>query len=506
MMIPSGRKESEVSPFASSISLSPIKRLTSDQEKALERIRAYPNDTFYIYGVTGSGKSEVYLKRAEDIIKEGKQVLYLVPEITLSHQLLEEVSTRFEGKVAIIHSALTPSQRLKAWNEIITGEVSLVIGARSSVFAPFKDLGLIIIDEEHDTSYKSGSTPRYHARQVAQYRCGKKHIQLLMGSATPSLEAWRLILEQKIKSISLPNRIGEGHFPKITIVNVLKEKRNISAVLESAIRETLKEKKGVILFLNRRGFNYSYICSSCGHIITCKNCSVSLTYHKRENKLVCHTCGYSEPLRKVCPECGSVDLVPRGFGTENVEEEARQLFPNARIARLDTDVVSGDKKKSKEIIEEFREGRIDILLGTQMIAKGLNFPLVSLVGVLNADSSLSIPDFRAAERTFGLLHQVAGRVGRYRDDGKVIIQTTQPNNPAIQCVVTNDLERFYRLELNERKLTMFPPYSRLINFTIRGKDHERVQLSSNRLEIIAYELEEQYPDIEIFSSSPSLIE
>lgn len=506
MMIPSGRRESSAYTFSSEVSFKPIESLTEDQKRALDKLRKAPRETFYIYGVTGSGKSEVYLRRIEDIIKEGKQALYLVPEITLSHQLSTEVASRFEGKVAILHSALTPSQRLKAWRQIQEGEVSLVIGARSSVFAPFKSLGLIVIDEEHDTSYKSGNTPRYHARQVAQYRAQKEQIQLIMGSATPSLEAWRLITEQKMKSISMPNRIGEGHFPKITVVNILKEKRNISTELELAIRETLKEKKGVILFLNRRGFSYNYICSSCGHVITCPNCSLSLTYHKKRGRLVCHTCGYSEPLVKSCPECGAYDLVPRGFGTENVYEEAVSLFPGARVERLDTDVVNGDKKKAQEIIDDFREGKIDILLGTQMIAKGLNFPLVSLVGIINADSTLSIPDFRAAERTFELLQQVSGRVGRYRDDGRVIIQTTQPTVPAIQCATSNDLEYFYKLELEERRHTLFPPYSRLVNLTLRGRDRDKVESSISDLESMAFELEEGFPDVEIFSASPCLIE
>ncbi len=506
MMIPSGKRESEVSSFFSAVSFKPIEKLTDDQEKALTRLRDRPEDTFYIYGVTGSGKSEVYLRRIEDVIKEGKQALYLVPEITLTHQLSEDVSERFKGRVAILHSALTPSQRLKYWHQIKDGSVDLIIGARSSVFAPFKNLGLIVIDEEHDSSYKSGSSPRYHARQVAQYRAAKAKAQLIMGSATPSLEAWRLVLEQKIRSIEMPNRIGEGHFPRIKVVNCLREKRNISQELESAIRDTLQQKKGVLLFLNRRGYSYNYVCSSCGHVITCPNCSVSMTYHKKDKRLVCHTCGHSEPLVKICPECGAVDLHPRGFGTENVEQEVMNLFPSARVARLDTDVVSGDKKKSQKIIDDFKSGEIDILLGTQMIAKGLNFPLVSLVGIINADSSLSLPDFRSAERTFSLLQQVSGRVGRYRDDGLVIIQTTQANNPAIECAADNDLERFYRLELAERKITLFPPYSRLINLTIRGRNEKKVQKNITELEKMAFSLEEKYPEVEIFSSSPCAIE
>lgn len=506
MMIPSGRRESETSSFSSDVSFKPIACLSRDQQNALDRLRSYPLETFYLYGVTGSGKSEVYLRRAEDFINEGRQVLYLVPEITLTHQLSNEVSERFKGRVAILHSALTPSQRLKYWHQIQAGDVDLIIGARSSVFAPFKNLGLIIIDEEHDQSYKSGNTPRYHARQVAQYRALKSHAQLIMGSATPSMEAWRLVVEQKIKSITMPNRVGDGHFPRIVVVSTLKQKRNISDELEVYIRDTLKAKKGVILFLNRRGYSYNYFCSSCGEVLTCPNCSISLTYHKKNNRLVCHTCGYSEPPVKICPNCGAVSLTPRGFGTENVEQEVKALFPGATVARLDTDVVSGDKKQAQRIIDDFRDGRIDILLGTQMIAKGLNFPLVSLVGIINADSTLSIPDFRASERTFDLIHQVSGRVGRYRNDGIVVVQTSQPYAPAIECACSNDLERFYRLELEERRKTMFPPFSRMVNLTIRGRNMEKVMENAKRLEMTASSLEGSYEEVEIFSAIPCIIE
>ena len=505
-MIPSGRRESETSSFFSFSSFSPVAKLTDEQEAALSRLRSFPKDIFYLYGVTGSGKSEVFLRRAEDVIKEGKQVLYLVPEITLSHQVSGEVYQRFDKRVAILHSALTPSQRLKAWRSIMKGEVDLVVGARSSVFAPFKNLGLIIMDEEHENAYKSGQSPRYSARQVAQYRAGKWKAQFIMGSATPSLEAWNLIRLQKIKSVVMRNRIGEASFPKMTIVNMRGEKRNISQKLEEEIRIALKEKKGVILFLNRRGFSYGYECKTCGAVVECPNCSVAMTYHKARKRLICHTCGFSEPLVKVCPECGSLDISPRGYGTENAEEEARALFPFSKIERLDTDVTNGDSEKTQEILSKFRDGEIDILLGTQMIAKGLNFPKVSLIGILNADSSLALPDFRAGERTFDLLHQVAGRAGRYRDDGKVIIQTTQPMAPAIQMAASNDLEHFYERELAQRKETMFPPFSRLINLVIRGKDEEKVKEATMALGEIASNMSDEDEEIEVFSPSPCLIE
>ena len=505
-MIPSGRRESEYAPFSTVSSFRRVENLSPDQEHALSVLRSGKKKMYYIFGITGSGKSEVYLRRAEDIIESGKQVLYLVPEITLTHQISSEVYTRFSGRVAILHSALTPSQRLKEWMRILNGEVDIVIGARSSVFAPFKNLGLIIIDEEHEGAYKSGSAPRYHARQVAQYRAQKSSAELIMGSATPSLEAWKLMRSSRLSTIIMRNRIGEGKFPRVRILDMTGETRNISPELESEIRSALDRKRGVILFLNRRGYSYGYVCRSCGSVIECPNCSVSMTYHKSARKLVCHTCGYSTPLMKTCPVCRSRELIPSGFGTESAEEEVRQLFPSSRIERLDTDSVKGDKDHTAEILSEFREGKIDILLGTQMIAKGLNFPLVSLVGVINADSSLSLPDFRAGERTFDLLYQVAGRAGRYSDDGLVIIQTRQPSAPAVALVAANRVEDFYDRELAERRETGFPPYTRLVNLTLRSLNEEKARESADDLEKTAIALADGREDIEIFSASPCLIE
>ncbi len=505
IMIPSGKRESELSPFYSPTSFHSIENLTEEQEKALKLLREHPKEVCYIYGVTGSGKSEVYLRRAEDVIGEGRQVLYLVPEIALSNQLSDEVYTRFHSRVAIIHSSLTPSQRLKAYHDIKSGNVDLVIGARSSVFAPFRDLGLIIMDEEHETSYKSSNNPRYHARQVAQYRAERSGAQFIMGSATPSLEAWKLISTHKIRSAFMTRRIGEGRFPKVQVVNISSLNRNISFELEARIRETLSQKKGVILFLNRRGYGYSYVCKTCGHVLVCPKCSVTLTYHKNSSRLVCHTCGYSERKSISCPICSSRDLIAKGFGTENVEEEARMLFKGARIERLDSDVAV-KKDASHDILERFSKGDIDILLGTQMIAKGLNFPLLGLVGILNADSSLMIPDFRASERTFDLIHQVSGRVGRFRGDGLVVVQTLNPTEPSIRYSISNEPERFYEYELKERSKVLFPPFSRLINITLRGKSREKVSQSSRDIEALASSLDEEYESLEVFRSSPSLIE
>ncbi len=505
-MIPSGRRESEVSPFFEPSSFRPIETLSAGQEHALSVLREEKSRMYYIFGITGSGKSEVYLRRAEDVIAKGKQVLYLVPEITLSEQLSDEVYTRFSGRVAILHSDLTPSQRLKSWHGIMSGEIDLVIGARSSVFAPFRSLGLIILDEEHETSYKSGNAPRYHARQVAQYRAAKCGAEFIMGSATPSFEAWKLMREQRIRRIDMPERVGSGRYPEIRVINTIREKRNISPELETEIRKALKNRRGVLLFLNRRGYAYGYECNTCGAPVTCPNCSVSLTYHKRENRLVCHTCGYSSPPVDVCPECGSVDLSPHGYGTENIEAEAAALFPSAVIRRLDSDTKGKGRDEMQRMLHDFRDGKIDILLGTQMIAKGLNFPSVSLVGVLNADSSLSVPDFHSSERTFDLLHQVAGRAGRYSDDGLVLIQTRQPLSPAIRYAAENDIESFVRTEMDMRKRTMFPPFTRLINITVRGRNEEKTAEAAEEIEKLAAGLEPQFPDVEIFSASPALVE
>ncbi len=510
MMVPSGKRETESSLFeAEEISGNAVLSLSEDQQKALEILDKAEEGMFYLYGVTGSGKSEVYLRTAERVIAKGKQVIYLVPEITLTHQITSSVLARFDNKVAILHSALTPSQRLKYWNQIISGEVKLIIGARSAIFAPCSDLGLIILDEEHESSYKSGNTPRYHARQIAQLRATRNKIPFIMGSATPSLEAWYMMKKGVVQQINMLHRVGQGAFPKVQIVNLLGEGRSISRVLEKEIIASLARRRTVILFLNRRGYNYAYSCSSCGEVVTCPNCSVPLTYHKKDNRLVCHYCGYSTPLLDSCPTCHSTSLSVSGFGTEKVEEEVKKLFPSARIARLDTDVASEQKDKVYQILDDFKAGRIDILLGTQMVAKGLNFPLVDLVGVVNADSTLNVPDFRSQERTFALLEQVAGRAGRYAPDGKVIIQTCQVNNPAIVKASEHNLYDFYEQELKIRKDLMFPPFSRLVNLTFRCKNEElAIKYATEMGNLLEAQIEQKKlgSEISVIGTSACLIE
>lgn len=483
LQIPGGKREKTISMSINEedISTKKIDNLSDEQEEALRILRKKEKALYYLYGVTGSGKSEVYFRFANDIIKENKQVIYLVPEITLTHQLIQQVSQRFSKEVAILHSAMTQSQRLSQWLKIFKGEVSIVIGVRSAIFAPFHNLGLVIIDEEHENSYKSSQTPRYHARQVAQHICKKTNAILIMGSATPSLEAYKLMKENHITKIDLLKRVGFGNMPKMKVVNMINEKGIISRELEREIDKTLKNKKQVILFLNRRGFSYYFHCRSCGYEMKCPNCSISLTYHKNNNSMVCHYCGYKSRPIKICPECNSLDVGYRGFGTEMVEQEVKALFPFATVDRLDGDVAK-EKKQIFSVLDRFKTGETNILLGTQMVAKGFNFPNVELVGIVLADSAMNIPDFRSQERTYALITQVAGRAGRFNDKGKVIIQTLQPDNTAIQKALKSERESFYDEELLIREETEFPPYTRQLNLVFRGLNKEEVYQFSELFE------------------------
>lgn len=474
-MIPNGRRDSTLNTldFDSDLTDSNI-NLSEEQTHAIEEILSGRHQCCYLYGVTGSGKTEVFLRVAEAFIARGLQVIYLVPEITLTHQLARMVTTRFDQKVAILHSALTPAQRIKEWRRIRSNEVSLVIGARSAVFAPCENLGLIIIDEEHESSYKSDRSPRYHARQIAQRRLAMSHGTLLMGSATPSLESYQMAkTPDKLFMLRLNHRVSGGRLPTFQVVSLLGQKDILSQELISRINQTIDDHRQVILFLNRRGFNYSFHCNTCGFELKCPHCSVNLTYHKTQDAFVCHYCGYQTRRISSCPECHSLDVSYSGFGTEKVEDQVRSIFPRARIARLDTDTAR-IKGEISSVIDDFRDGKYDILLGTQMVAKGLNFPRLSLVGIVLADSTLNIPDFRSAERTFSLLVQVGGRSGRYDSSGRVLIQTTKPEAPAIAYAVAGKTDEFYELELQNRRETAFPPFVRLVQIVFRGKNEEKV--------------------------------
>jgi primosomal protein N' (replication factor Y) len=375
---------------------------------------------------------------------------------------------------------MSPSARLAEWLRIRRGEARIVVGPRSAIFAPVKDLGLVIIDEEQDGSYKSGNTPRYHARQMAMRRCAQTGAHLVMGSATPSAEAWKLMGDGAIKRLDLTRRLSGGAMPEIRIVSLEGSAGCLTDELKEEIRETARMGRQTILFLNRRGFAYFYHCRSCGYELHCKHCSVSLTWHKNRDRAVCHYCGYSAVPPRSCPNCGSLDAGFTGFGTELIEEEVRRTFPELRIRRADADTAA-KKDSLKETLALFKAGEVDLLLGTQMVAKGLNFPGVRLVGVVLADTGLHLPDFRAAERTFSLIVQVAGRSGRYFPGGKVILQTLRPRDPAILRSCALDVEGFFAAELAQRKALNFPPYSRLIRFTAAGADPDRTERAIRRL-------------------------
>ena len=483
-MIPSGRRETSAGGFGFEEEVGEKKRneLSEEQAKAVDNIfstsgllsSARNDDTktslfHYLYGPTGSGKTEVFLSLAEKILETEKGVIYLVPEIGLTAQVVQSVRERFGNTAAVLHSGLTPSQRLTEWHRIMHKEARVVIGARSAVFAPVPDLGLIIIDEEHDGSYKSGNNPRYHARQVAMHRCTTLKIPLLMGSATPSVEAWYGMQTGSIIRHTLTKRLAGGEMPHISCIDLSYFPGDgcISKPLEEQINKTLEKKHQAILFMNRRGFTHFFRCNQCGFELKCKNCSVPLTYHKVENRLRCHYCGWSTYPPESCPQCGSFDIGSSGFGTEYIEAETRAKFPNARIVRLDTDVLK-NKEELITTLEDFRNGKYDIMLGTQMVAKGLNFPKLELVGVILADAGLHMPDFRAGERTFSLITQVAGRAGRYFPDGKVIVQTYSPGKGPVLYACQNRIEDFYGSELAEREMLDFPPFSRLLRLVFRS--------------------------------------
>ena len=478
-MIPSGRRDSGAGGFGFEEEVGEKKKneLSTEQKKAVNEIlrasgllRSASSSLFhYLYGPTGSGKTEVFLSLAEKILEMGKGVIYLVPEIGLTGQVVKSVSERFGNTAAVLHSGLTPSQRLSEWHRIMHKEARVIVGARSAIFAPVPDLGLVIIDEEHDGSYKSGNNPRYHARQVAMHRCSKLKIPLLMGSATPSVEAWYGMQTGSIIRHTLTKRLAGGEMPHIACIDLSYYPGDgcISKPLEEQINKTLSQKHQVILFLNRRGFTHFFRCNQCGYELVCKNCSVPLTYHKIENRLRCHYCGWSIYPPESCPQCGSFDIGSSGFGTEYIEAETRAKFPNARVLRLDTDILK-NKEELLTSLEDFRQGKYDILLGTQMVAKGLNFPNLQLVGVILADAGLHMPDFRAGERTFSLITQVAGRAGRYFPDGKVIVQTYSPNRGPVLFACQNRINDFYGSELAEREMLDFPPFSRLLRLVFRS--------------------------------------
>ena len=450
-------------------------KLNEEQQKAYDTVLASFDESqvFLLHGVTGSGKTEVYLEIIEKVIQVGKTALVLVPEISLTPQLLERFSKRFL-RIAVLHSGLNDGERYDEWRKILRGEVDIVIGARSAIFAPLKDIGVIIMDEEHSQSYKQENTPRYHALDVAKKRIEYHHCPLILGSATPSLESMARALKKVYQYIPLTQRANQSALPEVKIVDMGVEAKYRHAILsrelEYKIIEKLNKKEQVLLLLNRRGYSTTITCSNCGFTYRCPYCDITLTYHKSKNQLRCHYCGYTKYREEVCPNCHEDGLNYYGLGTEKLEDYLSEVFPTARVVRMDRD--STVKKGSYEkIIQDFQNYQYDILLGTQMISKGLDFPRVSLVGILNADQTLNIPDYRSNENAFSLLCQASGRAGRKDTTGEVILQTFYPQNYVLQCVKEQNYERFFQYEMNIRKTLKYPPFYYLVHLTIKSKDY-----------------------------------
>jgi len=448
---------------------------TEDQKEALSKIKLDEERTYLLHGVTGSGKTEVYIELIKRVVDSGKKAIMLVPEISLTAQVVNKFYSHFGNDVAVFHSALSDGEKYDEYLKILRDEVSIVVGTRSAVFTPLNNLGIIIIDEEHSDTFKQDTNPRYHAIDMAKYRSHYNKCPLVLGSATPSLETMARAQKGVYTYISMPNRVGKSILPKIEIVDMAEEmkKRNVilSEKLKLKIADRLIKNEQTILLLNRRGYSTVISCKSCGYTYKCPNCDIALTYHKTSNNLRCHYCGYTVFKDELCPECHEKALSDYGTGTEKLEQELEKEYPEARIIRMDADTTRR-KGAHEDIISRFKNHEYDILLGTQMISKGLDFPLVTLVGVINADATLNIPDFRSGERTFSLLNQVSGRAGRSEIPGEVIIQTFNPDNFTLECVKENDYLKFYNYEMGNRHKLDYPPYYYLTSVKIASKDYE----------------------------------
>jgi len=450
-----------------------------EQNKAISLICSMMSKgggTVLLHGVTGSGKTEVYMKTSAEALAMDKQVIVLVPEISLTPQTVGRFKSRFGDRVAVLHSRLSIGERYDEWRRIYNNKVDIVVGARSAIFAPLNRLGLVIIDESHEDSYKSEKRPRYHAREIAQMRCRLENAVLVLGSATPSLEDYHKARQGEYHLVEMKHRVDKQILPDVKIIDMRQElakgNRNIfSLSLYSALKKTLESQEQAILLMNRRGYAQFVSCRSCGEAIKCDKCDITLTYHKRGNKLVCHYCGLEREYPKVCPNCKSSYIKHFGLGTQRVEEELLKLFPSVRLLRMDLDTTSR-KGAHHDIIEAFGSGRYDILIGTQMVAKGLDFPNVTLVGVIAADTALSLPDYRSSEKTFQLITQVAGRAGRGSKPGLVLVQTYQPDHYSIRLASKHDYKEFYNREIEVRRQFIYPPYSHIIRVLISAADEK----------------------------------
>lgn len=455
-------------------------QFSAAQQAAYEETRSLleSKEAVLLHGVTASGKTLLYIKLIEEYLEKGQQALYLLPEIAITEQMTQRLRSHFGDSLAVYHSRFNDNERGEIWKKVLQGTCRIIVGARSALFLPFQDLGLVIVDEEHENSYKQfDPAPRYHARDSALYLAGLYKAKTILGSATPSLESYYNALQGKYGLVTLQQRYGEVMLPETLIADMLRENKkktahsHFSSQLVEEIKRSLENKKQVILFRNRRGYVPLLQCHTCGYVPQCMHCDISLTYHRSSGKLVCHYCGYSEKLLSSCPACGSLHLEQKGFGTEKVEDELKILLPQARISRLDLDNTRS-KYAFQQILNDFEDGNIDILVGTQMVTKGLDFSNVTLVGILDADSLFRYPDFRAFERSYQLMVQVSGRSGRRSERGKVIIQTASPRHKIIGMVLQNDYKAFYQSEIDERRQFNYPPFYRLINIHLKHKNEE----------------------------------
>ena len=508
---------SERDPYANEeiIPTRPLK-LNSEQSVALGEVNKNPGEFFLLHGVTGSGKTEVYLQAIAHVLEQGKGAIVLVPEISLTPQTVERFKARFstgssKTLVAVLHSHLSAGERHDEWHKIRQGRARIVIGARSAIFAPVEPLGLIIVDEEHEPSYKQEEAPRYHARDVAVVRGQRESATVVLGSATPSMESYHNAKRGRYRLLELPNRADDKQMPLVRVQDMRTEKSKgdkgppiFSQRLKEAIRDRLEQGEQTILFLNRRGFATSMQCPECGFVAECPDCSLSLTYHRREQLLRCHVCGYNASAPKYCPQekCGSPKIRFHGLGTEKVEDVLRKLFPNANVTRMDSDALKR-KDDYHRILGDFRRGKIDILVGTQMIAKGLHFPRVTLVGIVYADTGLHLADFRAGERTFQLLTQVAGRAGRGEVEGEVVVQTFSPVHPAIQFARRHDYEGYFDAEMEFREQLYYPPFTRAAMLTLRGRSEQKVSFSADYLKKQIEPIVETITDLRVSGPAPA---
>lgn len=485
--------------------------LTAEQQTAFEKLisdyKGGKPSVSLLYGITGSGKTSVYMRVIDEVIDSGKTVIVMVPEIGLTPQTLSLFCKRYGSKVAVFHSALSVRERLEEWKRVKKGDVSIVIGTRSAVFAPLENIGLIIVDEEQEHTYKSEQTPRYNAIDVAKYRCAYGKGLLVLASATPSVESYASALSGKYGLCTLTKRYGSAHLPQVITVDMRSEEKvdgckSISKTLYDCISANLEVGMQSILLINRRGYHTFAACNSCGEVICCPNCSISMTYHSANNRLMCHYCGHSVPFSSVCPECGEEAVRYSGFGTQKIEDELSALFPQAKILRMDTDSTSG-KNSHEKLLESFSKGEYDIMIGTQMVAKGLNFPNVTLVGVVSVDQQLYNDDFRSLEKTFSLLTQVVGRSGRGIHPGKAVIQTLTPENEIIRIAAKQDYDEFFATEIRLRKALIYPPYCDICVIGLVGEDETVIKNASRRvLEMLKEHTSGKYKNEKIIAMGP----